>query len=341
MPVFIFFSFLLSVVIIPLVIYFCRRNGWYDFVDERKVHSGNIPRLGSIGFCFAFIITTVCYFMIYTRSYNNWVALSVAGFIIFIFGIVDDFKNLPAKIKLLVQILVAIILIMNGYRITQIGSWFLGWLSWPVTFFWFIGIINAFNLIDGVDALCGGISFLVLITLGVVFIASQKIDSAFLCFSLAASVAGFLVYNKPKAKIFMGDGGSQFLGLMIAALALNFTRPAFEYNKFLAAALLVSVPAFDTIAAIWRRTREHRSFFSPDKAHLHHKLMNMGYSTIDILLLIYILQTGICVVALLALWTGGIKGELILIAGLCAVCLFYTVIHYTNRAVNRKNHAAK
>ena len=111
MPVFIFFSFLLSVVIIPLVIYFCRRNGWYDFVDERKVHSGNIPRLGSIGFCFAFIITTVCYFMIYTRSYNNWVALSVAGFIIFIFGIVDDFKNLPAKIKLLVQILVAIILI--------------------------------------------------------------------------------------------------------------------------------------------------------------------------------------------------------------------------------------
>lgn len=337
-PILYCMSFLISVVLIPLVIRLCRYEEWYDTVNSRKVHSGNVPRLGSIGFVVAFAVTAVVfYFVKEETSAKEILPLIIAGLIIFLFGILDDFKDLSASFKLLVQILATVIMICNGYRFKQIGSFNLHWLSYVFSFCWYIGVINAFNLIDGVDALCGGLSFFILITLGIIYTVSASIEPATLCFILAVAILGFLVYNKPKAKIFMGDGGSQFLGFMIATLSLFPMRTTFEPNRFFAVFLLCSIPIFDTLAAIWRRKREHRPFFSPDKAHLHHKLINMGYSTSGILVILYILQIGICCIALLGLWVYGLKGMIILLGGIGTMIMFFAVIHYTNRAVNKKN----
>ena len=338
MTLFIILSFVISATLIPIVIYICKKESWYDSENERKVHSGNIPRLGSVGFVPAFAI---CAFLFYTfdadANAKDIVPLIISGLIIFSFGIIDDFKDLPAKFKLLIQIVASLIMIFNGYCFTQIGPFQLGWFGYVITFVWFIGIINAFNLIDGVDALCGGLSFFALIALGIINILYGTHTAAGTCFILAAAVLGFLVYNKPKAKIFMGDGGSQFLGFMIATLSLSkFNQPVYEFNRFFAVALLAAIPAFDTVAAIWRRKREHRSFFTPDKMHLHHKLMNMGYTTISLLAFLYVIQIGLCVFSIFALWLKGFRGMFITFCGFFCITLFFTIIHYTNRAIIRK-----
>lgn len=335
---YIFLSFSISVLLIPIVIMLCKKANWFDTLNERKLHKGKIPRLGSIGFVPAFAITT---FLFYFFNVNTRVIdilpMVIAGLIIFGFGILDDFKDLPARFKLVVQIIASLVMIGNGFCFTSIGPFQLGWVGYIITFFWFIGIINAFNLIDGVDALCGGISLLILVALGIIYIMFGTTEEAGLCFILAAAVLGFLIYNKPKAKIFMGDGGSQFLGFMIATLSLSpLKQTAHEYNRFLAVTLLVCIPVFDTFAAIWRRKREHRPFFTPDKMHLHHKLVNMGYTTKVILFFLYTIQIGLCVLAVCGMWVKGLKGAFILASGFFAMILFFAIIHYTNRAVIRK-----
>lgn len=337
MLIYIVLSFVVSAVLIPIIILLCHRLEWYDHVNERKVHSGNIPRLGGVGFVVAFVVSVS--FFLSTQSnldMGTFLPIIIAGLIIFIFGIIDDFGDLKARLKFLIQVVATFIMIFSGTRFTQIGSWQLGILSYPLTFFWIIGVINAFNLIDGVDALCGTISALILTTYGFLYLFAKRLDIAGISFILAAAVVGFLLYNKPKAKIFMGDGGSQFLGFMVAAIPLFPFGNSYDYNRILVALILASIPVLDTIAAIWRRTREGRSFFSPDRAHLHHKLINMGYSTRGLLLILIALQLGLCAFVFVAMWCGPIRGFFVLLGAVCVACSFFIVIHYTHRAVRRR-----
>ncbi|AEE16411.1 MraY family glycosyltransferase [Treponema brennaborense] len=339
MYIFICSAFVISVLLIPIIIFLCKKHGWYDSLSERKIHTEKIPRLGGAGFVTAFVVSSVLYFYFECNlSILSLIPFIVSSLLIFIFGVIDDFKDLSAKFKLLVQIIAALIMILNGYHFTNLGSFQFGPFGYIITFVWFIGVINAFNLIDGVDALCGGLSSFILITLGVIYMRAGRSETAALCFILTAAVCGFLVYNKPKAKIFMGDGGSQFLGFMVAALPLFPASPAVEHNKMLIAGLLVSIPVLDTIAAVWRRKREHVPFFTPDRRHLHHKLMNMGYTPVSILVLLYAIQIGICCIVLIALWCKGLRETFILIGGYCIMFVFFAIIHYTHRAVTRKKN---
>ncbi len=329
-------SLLLSASIIPVVIFFCRKYGIYDTPNQRKIHTGNIPRLGSLGFVPAFVISVILYFSFFTKYSLGYVLpIVIAGFIIFLFGVIDDFLNLRAKFKLFVQMIAAFIIVSSGYRFTRICDWILPlWISYLLTFCWIIGVVNSFNLIDGLDGLCGGLSFLVIGTLGIIFYRSAQSTSA-ICFIMCAAILGFLIYNKPRAVIFMGDGGSQFLGFMVAALPLYQSSDNYEYNKFLIMVLLASIPLLDTIAAIWRRTREHRSFFTPDRAHLHHKLMNIGYSTAQILFILLSLQLLLCIISCIAMYFQNFHGAILLCIGLIIISAFFCIIHFTNRAVNR------
>lgn len=122
---------------------------------------------------------------------------------------------------------------------------------------------------------------------------------------------------------------------MVAAIPLFPFGNSFDYNRTIIAFILASIPILDTIAAIWRRTREGRSFFSPDKAHLHHKLMNMGYSTRGLLTILIALQFGLCAFIFVAIWCGPIRGFFVLIGAVCVACAFFIVIHYTHKAVHR------
>ena len=329
-------SFFLSTLFVFLAIRLCNKYNIYDKESKRKIHSGNIPRLGGVGFVPAFFISALVYIALPgSGTYGNVLPLIIAGVLIFIFGFIDDVADLRARFKLLIQIIAALILTLNGYRFKQICFIILPvWLQYMLTFCWILGIINAFNLIDGLDGLCGGISFFIVCTLGIILYRSARQPAA-ISFIMAASIGGFLVFNRPPAKVFMGDGGSQFLGFMIAALPLYKSTTNFEYNKFLLMCVVVSIPLLDTVAAMWRRTREHRSLLSSDSAHIHHKLINIGYTKGQALFLLLSLQVLLCVTAGFAMYLQEFKGAVLLFVAFLFMLLFFSMIHFTNRAVNR------
>lgn len=336
-------AFLISVTIIPLIILICNKMGWYDTQDDRKIHKGNIPRLGGVGIIIAFIVSSLIYYFLPSSPDNKGhiLAIVIAGTIIFIFALADDFFSFKAFFKLIFQIIAVLIVILHGYRFKQIFGWQLPiWGSYVLTFFWMIGIINAYNLIDGLDGLCGGLSFLVITSIGIIYYLSAIDIANFtsgICFMMAAAILGFLVYNKPKAKIFMGDGGSQVMGFMIAALPLYDSSSNFEYNKLLVMIVLVSIPMLDTIAAMWRRTREHRSFMSPDSRHIHHKLIALGFTKVQTLIFLLSIQVILCLAAGLGIYLRNENCAILLSIVFAFMILFYSSIHFIYYTVTNKN----
>ena len=333
-------SIILSLISMPIIIHFCNKHNIFDYHDARKVHSGNISRLGGVGIVFSFITSAALYLVFTTQlSVLKSLPLLIAAFLIFLFGILDDVLTLPALLKLIVQLTAAGLVTFNGYRFTQIFGWILPLpVSYILTFGWIVGVINAYNLIDGLDGLCGSLSFSAVITLGVLYSLSSNMEAG-LCFILAGAIFGFLCFNWPPAKLFMGDDGSQFLGFMVATIPLYTSSDIFEYNKFLIMLILTAFPVFDTIAAIWRRLRDKRPIMSPDRSHLHHKLLNIGYTKHQALRLIVFIQTLLCTMVILSFFIGKLKGTAMLLEGFIFMVIFFSVIHYTNRAINRKKLA--
>lgn len=329
-------GFLISLVSMPIIITICKKNDLYDYSDERKIHTGKIPRLGGIGIVLGFFVSTVLY-LVFTKEIDflKTLPLIVAGAIIFIFGLIDDLKNLKAIIKLLAHIVAAIIVTFSGFRFKQIFNWILPLpVSYILTLGWIIGVVNAYNLIDGLDGLCGSLTFTSAITLGILYVGSGNFESG-ICFCLAAAILGFLCFNWPSAKIFMGDSGSQFLGFIISILPLyTTTNDSFEFNKFLIMIVLTAFPVFDTIAAIWRRLRDHKPVMSPDASHLHHKFLNIGFSKTATLYTVLIFQLLVCVSVVASSYIGRPDGTILLFVALLFLLAFFTVMHYINRAVN-------
>lgn len=326
----------------PLIILFCKKFSLYDYQNARKIHSGNIPRLGGVGIFLSFMISASIFLALNdVTNINKILPLIIAAAIIFTFALVDDLLTLPAIIKLIVQLIAVSIVVFNGFRFRQIFSWVLPLpVSIILTFGWVLGVINAYNLIDGLDGLCGSFSITAVITLGVLYTLTGN-EEAVLCYILAASILGFLCFNWPPAKLFMGDAGSQFLGFMISVFPLFDSSMVFEFNKFLIMIVITAFPVFDTIAAIWRRLRDKRPIMSPDKFHLHHKLLNMGYSKSTALYLLCFLQFLLCGSVILSYFLGARRGMALLLESTTFIVLFFSFVHYTNRAVilKKKNSA--
>lgn len=341
--IFIALAGVLSIVSMPIIIKLCKKFSLYDYQNARKIHSGNIPRLGGVGIFLSFIISASI-FIIKTSPANlsRILPLLIAGTIVFTFALLDDILTLPALAKLIVQLIAVSVVVFNGFHFKQIFSWVLpAPVSLILTFCWILGVINAYNLIDGLDGLCGSFSISTIITLGVLYTLTGNSESI-LCFILAASVFGFLCFNWPPAKLFMGDAGSQFLGFMISVFPLFDSSNVFEFNKLLIMLVITAFPVFDTIAAIWRRIRDKKPIMSADRSHLHHKLLNMGYSKKGALYLLCFLQVLLCISVVISYFLGAKRGMALLIESTAFVTLFFSFVHYTNRAVilKQKNEAA-
>ena len=332
-------SFLLCLGFIPLIIKFCKKFSLYDSVNARKIHSGNIPRLGGVGIILSFVIATlICVLVSPDLSTKNTLPIIIAGFLVFAFGILDDIIEMRAIFKLIVQLIATGVVVFNGFRFRQIFGWVLPIpVSLILTFGWVLGMINAYNLIDGLDGLCGMLSFTSLVTIGFI-LKTSYIEGSAVCYILAASILGFLVFNwpAPNARIFMGDGGSQCLGFLISTIPLYTSHSEFEFNKFIIMLVIVSFPMMDTIAAIWRRIRDHRPIMSPDKSHLHHKLLNLGFNKNQALYMVLGVQVLICVTVVLSTYLETLKATILLAVAYTFMIGFFAVIHYTNRAVVKK-----
>ena len=278
-------AILISLISMPLIIKIAHSRKLYDVIDDRKIHTGNIPRLGGLGIFLAFvgaiaIITVVTGKGVETG--NRFWAVILCMLVIHVVGLVDDFRNLAAVYKFIIELAAAIILSALGFRFMAIVPPFagltfgLGALSYPITVIWIIGVTNAVNLIDGMDGLAGGISAFAAAAYGLIFMLNGDSGAALACFALVGAIFGFLAFNLPPAKVFMGDSGALFLGFTLSVLPIIGPVTGHTEIGFVSAVTVLLIPIFDTFAAIIRRLIVGVSVFTPDREHLHHKLLDLG-----------------------------------------------------------------
>lgn len=329
-------AMLLSFGFCPLIIKVCKKYNLYDEVDPRKIHKGNIPRLGGIAVFLALLIVVFFVRAVFkTTEIEFYWSLLLGFLIILIFGVMDDIFDMRAKLKFLMQIAAALVVSISPYHFTRFMNWtFPPFVGNIITFFWIIAVVNAFNLIDGMDCVCSGISFFSCFAIGFLLYKYADTMSIFY-FALCGSLLGFMYWNKPNAKIFLGDGGSQTLGYLIA-VAPFFPRgnSDIEFREIPVMILLCSIPLTDVVAAIWRRLREHRKIFSPDRAHFHHKLLNIGFSKIGAIFFILFLQFVIMGAVIISSYMRPLAGVCLISFCILFVWIIFIVFHYLNRKVN-------
>jgi len=225
------------------------------------------------------------------------IAFGVGSLLILASGVWDDSRDIPPWIKLAFQFAATLIVVFyGGVRITFVTSFFsanpqdLGWLALPLTVAWIVGLTNAVNLVDGLDGLAAGISGIAAVTIGIIARMESFSSAGTLAMILGVCALAFLRYNFHPAKLFMGDTGALFLGYSLAVLSImGFTKMATTMSLFLPI-LVLGVPIFDTLLAIVRRLVNHTPIFSPDKDHLHHRLLQTGLSHKNVVFVVY----GVC-----------------------------------------------
>ncbi|MGP4068806.1 glycosyltransferase family 4 protein [Halobacillus sp. B29] len=281
------FCFIASLLITPVVKKVAVAIGATDQPNHRKVHKVVMPRLGGLAIYLSFAGGLLFFF---PESRYTW-PVFIGASIIIATGVLDDLKELSAKVKLGGQILAAIVVVMGGVQVEYInlpfgGEMEFGYLSIPITILWIVGITNAINLIDGLDGLAAGVSAIALLTISGMAITMGNVFVVFAGFMMLGSTIGFLFYNFYPAKIFMGDTGALFLGFMISVLSLLGFKNVTLFS-FIIPVIILGVPISDTLFAIVRRVIQRKPLSAPDKSHLHHCLINLGYSHPETVLMIY------------------------------------------------------
>lgn len=280
-------TFIVAVLVTPLVRRFAFLIGAVDHPNARKVHVRVMPRIGGLAIYMAFMVG---YFLLLpTSRYNT--AILVGAFIILLTGLLDDRFQLSPRAKLLGQIIATVVVLNSGMRIELINLPFdqqiyLGAWSVPITCLWLIGITNAINLIDGLDGLAAGVSSIALGVIATLAMIQGNVYLTMMALLLLASTLGFLVHNFHPAKIFMGDTGALFLGYMLAVFSLLGFKNVTLFS-LVVPVLLLGLPISDTLFAIVRRFVQGRPLMSPDKSHMHHQLIDMGFSTRQAVLVMY------------------------------------------------------
>ena len=307
------FALGLNLVVIPTILRLAHRFKWYDLPDHRKIHTGLIPRLGGPGMYLSFLcvalLTPILVTLItggtVTVGYTlRFISLFLGVSLIQAIGLIDDFRPIKALLKFFLQMLAAIIVTAGGFLIRSVtlpylGSLGLGLFAYPITVLWLVGISNAVNLIDGMDGLAGGISAFAALSMGIIALIQGSTVTSVLCFALFGAILGFLVFNFPPAKIFMGDSGSLFLGFCLAVFPLvGGISKVSAFGTLLVPVTLLTIPILDISTSVIRRLRNKVSIIHPDKEHIHHKLLDMGLNQRQILWVLYGFSLYLSVVAI-------------------------------------------
>jgi UDP-GlcNAc:undecaprenyl-phosphate GlcNAc-1-phosphate transferase len=322
--------------------------------------------LGGIGIAFSWLIAITIWYLFQGRDLvvpESFSLFIVGALSIFVIGLIDDFRNLPASLKLLAQIISATMISFSGFNIP--GLWVpgtelfvnFGFLSPFFMIFWIISITNAINLIDGMDWMAGSISLIGALSIAAMHWIGNNVTGVVLSLALVGAIAGFLVYNRPKAKIFMGDGGAYFLGAVLATLPFipsgssgssyqllqtlrldqtpSILEIAARVPDGLMVVLCLLIPVADMVAAILRRYRRHLPFHAPDREHVHHKLLDFGLSVPRVLGVTIPVSLGFGAAAILVyyFWSTGhtLLAGLIEISSYGIAVVLFSVLHTKNK----------
>lgn len=285
-------AMLAAVVATPLAKRLALRVGAVDKPVERSVHTEPKPYLGGLAIYAAFALAVLL--TIGTQA-PGIAGILVGGLFILVLGIVDDVFRLSPRIKLLGQIAAALILVAYGVRIDWLtnplgGLIVLGRWSIPLTVLWIVAVVNVVNLVDGLDGLAAGISTIAAFTLMVVALGQGQAYVVFITAALAGSTLGFLPYNFNPAMIFMGDAGAMFLGYVLAAVAVEGTLKSATAIALVVPLLALGLPILDTAWAIIRRFINGQPIYQADRGHLHHRLLELGLSQRQAVLVMYLIS---------------------------------------------------
>jgi UDP-GlcNAc:undecaprenyl-phosphate/decaprenyl-phosphate GlcNAc-1-phosphate transferase len=292
-------GFLIALFTTPSVIRLAQRGIGMDAPDElRKQHAVPIPRLGGAPLMLAISAGLLLIFALEPENASRWFPVLFGSLLMYGLGLWDDLKPLGARVKLCGQVATACLVYALGLSIDKVtypgGAWSveLGAWSLPVTVLWLIAVPNIVNLIDGFDGLATGLGVFLAVTLGIVGLHNEQLAVAWYAFTMAGALLGFLVFNFPPAKIFLGDGGAYLIGFSIAALSLTSSNKGSVAAVLLVTIIALGVPILDTAFALLRRAFRGFPLFHADDDHFHHRLQKFGFSKGRILLGVY----GICVV---------------------------------------------
>ena len=289
---------------IGLIRPFAKKIGMIDIPSKRKSHLGNIPVIGGISIFIGMFASII---MDYNVN-NFFIAYMVSSFLVLLLGLIDDLNPLSVTTRLMVQIcIVSSMVYFTGLKFENFGHSFglssqisLGYFSYPITILGIVFVTNAFNLIDGSDGVCAGLSFLAMIGINSVILIRVGFNPNPITIALIGGLITFIWFNfskSPKNKIFLGDSGSLFLGYTIAFLLLYETQKN-SYFSPISALWIVAIPIFDTLAVLVYRLKNSKKLFTPDQNHLHHFLGRLGFSTFNTFLCVFFLGLLFCIFGL-------------------------------------------
>ena len=308
-------ALLISLILVPFVAKLAIKIGAVDKPNERKVHTKIMPRMGGLAIYLSFFAVL---FLSHEMTMQH-IGLLTGGTVLVLVGIIDDKTDMPAKIKLLGQIFAACIVVAAGVRVEFMTNFILGGVfplyifSVPFTVLWIVAITNAVNLIDGLDGLAAGTSIIAAATMAISGYATGQTEMASMALILIGATLGFLKYNFHPAKIFMGDTGSMFLGYNLSVLAIMGFTKSFTVLSLVTPILVLAIPILDTLFAIIRRKMNNKPIFKPDKNHLHHCLLNYGFSHRNTVLIIYAVSAVLALCGLIMTYLNPAQGMCLLV----------------------------
>lgn len=328
----------------PVVKNIAHRVGAVDVPkDNRRMHDHPIPRMGGLAIFFGFILST----LIFVEMTDQLRGMLLGAVIIVVLGIFDDIYSLKAAFKFVVQIVAALVAALSGNLIAALSNpnvfsadpiWELGWLAWPVTIIWIVAITNSVNLIDGLDGLACGVSTISSMTMLVIALVVADAPVALLMAALAGGCIGFLPYNLNPAKIFMGDTGSTFLGFVLAVVSIQGLFKFYAIISFAVPFLMLGLPIFDTAFAFIRRIAHGQSPMHADRSHVHHRLIDMGFSQKQAVAVLYIISAILGLSAVVLATTSALKAMLVLLALCAAGAVAGRIFIHNNDKKNGASH---
>lgn len=316
-------AFITAYVVTPYSMRFAKKIKAVDYPSERRINKTPMPRLGGLAILSGFFVSMIYLIIsmeLESKYELNEYHLKLIGFfigivIIAIVGFVDDCRNIHPLLKLLGQTIAAVVVMVFGITIGDINVPIFdelislnGAMEYIITWFWIVGITNAINLTDGLDGLSSGIILIACVSLMIIFASNESpLISIILITALAGGIVGFIPFNFNPAKTYMGDCGSNFLGFAISVISILGVAKTYTIIVIVAPLIVLALPIFDTTFAVIRRIVKGKSIkavFEPDKGHLHHRLMSLGYSQKSAVLILYAVAATLGMFAIILLESG-------------------------------------
>ena len=310
-------AILLSFVLTRTVRNIATARGWVCAPSSpRHIHTASIPRLGGVAvfLAFAAVAGILAVFPAFRGSDSKFTSrtilyILIPGTVVFLLGLYDDLRPVKPPVKFAVQAVAATLLFFGGFRVFQLplffGSHSLGWLALPLTIIWVLWITNAFNLLDGVDGLAAGSSLFSTLTVFVVSLVSGDLLVSSLTLALAGAILGFLRFNFNPATIFLGDSGSLFIGFMLSALALAGAQKSPTIVAVAIPVVSFGLPVLETVLSVLRRFLSGQPLFAADRGHIHHKLLERGFSQQQVVWILYVVSAACGLLSLFLLYPSG------------------------------------